>query len=88
MILIEKKFLFNKCRTSSELIEEILVSNLLLKGLDIIAEPDSINKLIKHIVENRNDKIDSNSMNETQGVQLLKHWTKMNGCIFKSVNSQ
>ncbi len=76
--------MFNKCRTSSELIEEILVSNLLLKGLDIIAEPDSINKLIKHIVENRNDEIDIN-IKIKQRVQLLKHWTKMNGCIFKSV---
>ena len=73
-------FLLNSYRTTSE-----LVSNLLLKGLDIIAEPDSINKLIKHIVENRNDKNNFNDSAKIQRVQLLKHWSKMNGCIFKSV---
>ena len=71
------------------MIEEIFVSNILLKGLDVIAEPDSLNKLIIHIVKSHNEKHNRPQLNEqnlsTKRVQVLKHWCKMNGCIFKSV---
>lgn len=72
-----------------ELIEEIFVSNILLKGLDVIAEPDSLNKLVIHIVKSHNDKNKPrrDELNPVKKVQVLKHWCRMNGYIFKSVSS-
>ncbi len=72
-----------------ELIEEIFVNHILLKSLDIIAEPDSINKLIIKIIENYYEIENKPTIDEysrTNQVQLLKHWCQMNGHIFRSVN--
>ena len=67
------------------MIEEITVSNLLLHGLDVIAEPDTINKLIIKAIESHNENkpliIDPNRPN----VQILRHCCQMNGRMFKTV---
>ncbi len=57
---------------------------MLLKGLDILAEPDTINKLIIQIIKNHNEEKTVKNI-ERSRVQVLKHWCQMNGCIFKSV---
>lgn len=75
-------------RVSLELIEEILLSSILLNGLDVLAEPDTINKLIINIIKNHNQaskkEIEDRNGND---VQLLKHWCQMNGYIFKSIQA-
>ena len=84
--IIRTKLIYIKpFRLSAELVEEIVVSNLLIKGLDILAEPDTINKLIIQIIKNHNEEKISKNI-EHSSVQVLKHWCQMNGCIFKSVN--
>lgn len=76
-----------KCRISIELIEEIVVNKLLLKGLDIIAEPDSINKILIKIFEKSEIiNIDLSAKPQLK-VQILKHWCLMNGCIYKSAKA-
>ena len=64
------------------------MSNILLNGLDSLAEPDTVNKLIISIIKSHNEnenkpKHDSND--KALKVQLLMHWCKMNGSIFKSI---
>ena len=75
-----------------ELIEEIFANNILLNGMDSIAKPDTINKLIINIIKNHNEHeqlrtmhLDSAVNGNLPNVQLLKHWSQMNGTIFKSV---
>jgi hypothetical protein len=50
---------FFKFRISLELIQEIFLSNILLDGLDKLAEPNTINKLIINIIKSHNE--DKNS---------------------------
>ena len=70
---------------SLELIEEILLSNILLNGLDVLAEPDTVNKLIINIIRNHYNQTKHIEHVETKNdVQLLKHWCQMNGYIFNS----
>lgn len=76
-----------KCRMSMELIEEIFVNKLLLKGLDIIAEPDSINKILTKIFESNEPVDNSLQAKKHLQVQVLKHWCMMNGCIYKSIKA-
>lgn len=75
----------SKSRLSLDLVEEIAVSNLLLTGLDIIAEPDSINKVLIKVIESHNVNEDVINTGDRANVQILKHWCQMNGRIFKSV---
>jgi hypothetical protein len=72
-------------RATLELVEEIAVSNLLLKGLDIIAEPESINQLVAKAIESHNEHKPLTILPDKKYVQFLKHWCQMNGSIFKSV---
>jgi hypothetical protein len=61
---------------------------LFLKGLDILAEPQFINKLIISLVEKHHEHSDSSSakdLTHSSSVELLKHWCNMNGSIFKTV---
>jgi len=69
------------------LIQEIFLSNILLDGLDKLAEPNTINKLIINIIKSHNEDKNSLKKHESQigVVQLLKHWCQMNGCIYKSI---
>lgn len=70
-----------------ELIEELAATNLLLRGLDIIAKSDCINLLIIKSIEVHNEnKSKKNVKNiDEKHVQILRHWCQMNGQIFKSV---
>ena len=63
------------------------MSNILLDGLDKLAEPNTINKLIINIIKSHNEDKNSLKKHESQigVVQLLKHWCQMNGCIYKSI---
>ena len=68
-----------------ELIQEILLSNILLNGLDSLAEPDTINKLISSIIRSHNEeKSEKKVALDMPRVHLLKHWCQMNGSIYKS----
>jgi len=90
----EELTFLNWKRVFVELIKELVVSNLLLKGLDILAEPRFINKLIVSLVEKHNEHSDSlplstkdSTAHQSSSVELLKHWCSMNGSIFKTVRS-
>ena len=85
-IYLQKNWIliFNWFRISMKLIEEIFVNKILLKGLDIIAEPDSINKLIIKITHNPNVK-ETKPSRSWAHVQMLRHWCHMHGSIYKSV---
>jgi hypothetical protein len=63
------------------------MSNILLDGLDKLAEPDTLNKLTISIIKSHNEDKNSIKKNESKmsQVQLLKHWCQMNGCIYKSI---
>lgn len=78
-----------KCRISMELIEEIVVNKLLLKGLDILAEPEVMNHILVKIFEaSEHVEVEVEAaMDDDKRVQILKHWCLMNGCIFKSIKS-
>ncbi len=56
---------------------------ILLKGLDIISEPDTINKLLIKLTKKEPDI--KEIFVKKSNVQLFKHWLQMNGFIFKSV---
>ncbi|RNA09819.1 sorting nexin-14 isoform X1, partial [Brachionus plicatilis] len=74
-----------KCRPAIVLLEEIMSLNLMLRGLDSLAEPDSINKILSKLFQNRSKNDQQNDSNKRENVQLLKHWCQMNGRIFKSI---
>ncbi len=78
-----------KCRISMELIEEIFVNKLLLKGLDILAEPYTINKILIKIFEANEHSLkpQQTNLDDQAQVQILKHWCLMNGCIFKTIKA-
>ncbi len=78
-----------KCRLSMELVEEIFVNKILLKGLDILAEPDTFNKILIKIFEANDQPANAELTNppDQAQVQVLKHWCLMNGCIFKTIKS-
>ncbi|CAF0709444.1 unnamed protein product [Brachionus calyciflorus] len=76
-----------KCRITTELIEEITVGNLLLRGLDILAEPDTVNKIIKKAIQSHKENIPLVISEKRNWVQILRHWCQMNGRIFRSILS-
>jgi len=64
------------------------LSNVLLNGLDSLAEPDTLNKLIINIIKSLNEEaIVKKTSTNIPKVQLLKHWCQMNGCIYKSIQT-
>jgi sorting nexin-14 len=77
-----------KCRMIMELLEEIVVHKLLLKGLDILAEPEVMNNILVKIFDAIEHSGDRKALaDHNKQVQILKHWCLMNGCIFKSIKS-
>lgn len=57
--------------------------------MDLLAEPDVLNEILSIAFQDNKDQ-NKNLLPKdttTQKVQLLKHWTQMNGCIFKPVSS-
>ncbi len=74
-----------KCKVSNDLVEEIMVSNLLLKGIDICAEPDTLNRMLLRVYQSHRENKTIPDIENKKYVQILKHWTQMNGLIFKSV---
>jgi hypothetical protein len=79
---------------ANELLQEIFLSNVLLQGLDSIAEPGSINIILTNLLINNDGDVDEankfinnddNDEKRFKNVQLLNHWCQMNGSIFRSV---
>lgn len=58
--------------------------------LDVVARPETINRLITNILSDsesiimKKSKYGNESFDQTQ---LLKHWAQMNGCIFKPIQT-
>jgi hypothetical protein len=54
--------------------------------LDAVSKPQSINKLIANMLNDKETFIrKDNHLKSKNYIQILKHWSQMNGCIFKSV---
>ena len=68
-----------------------MTCNLLLRGLDILAEPDTLNSLTLSIVASVREPSTPESSSPPPppplSVQLLKHWCYMNGSVFKSIQA-
>ena len=70
------------------LLEEIFASNLVLNGLDMLADPEVINNIIFTLVADDPSTTSTPVLaTGSTNVQLLKHWSQMNGCIFKSIQA-
>ena len=57
--------------------------------LDVISKPQTINKLITNIFSESETFLSKDMLNSKNqnSIQLLKHWSQMNGYIFKSVRN-